>query len=116
MMSMSEHIHYAAEKAWQGVSRLALHPGRIQERLIKAWHDGFVMVGGLPTDLQEKWDDVYRRSTSIAPAGEEGHYAATIRAMSEDDAQRLADDIYTLAHMIDARSKALQPDSGLEER
>ena len=94
---------YIDEQLGSAANYLAIAPGRIKERLeeIAGTRIGVLAAQGVeifPVPLRGLAADIFARLDTTEPTGNEGSYAASIRAMSEDEASRLASDILTLEY------------------
>jgi hypothetical protein len=94
---------YIDEQLGHAVNYLATARGRIKERLEEI---ADTRIGGLaaegeeifPVPLRGLAADIFARLDTTEPTGNEGSYAASIRAMSEDEASQLASDIWDLKY------------------
>ena len=93
---------YANGKLWAAVGTLATHPGRIQERLIKACHESLVFVPEpiLPSYLKPIYQRVWQSVTSSAGSEQEGRYEPSIAMLSDDEAVAVAKDVVELAYRV----------------
>ncbi len=93
---------YANGKLWAAVGTLATHPGRIQERLIKACHESlaFVPEPVLPSYLKPIYQRVRQRVTSSAGFEQEGRYKSSLTMLSDDEAVAVANDVVELAYRV----------------
>src|SRR5713226_2996974 len=96
-----------------GINIMATHPGRIQERLIEAFHKELHMIQAddiagpnLSVDAKPYWLKVLAAVTAQHD-DKRGSYAPSIEAMTEDEACRIAQMITGVASMI---SLALEHD------
>ncbi len=84
---------YGREKLGQAVSVL-VGRGHIKERLYRAWLDGLHVIRfqhHLPEDLRERFAELREAFTWLpAETPGEGTLPATLRAMSDEEAERLA--------------------------
>lgn len=92
---------YIDEQLGNASHYLAIGHGRIKERLeeIAATRIGVLSahgVGIFPEPLRGLATSIFDRLDATEPTGNEGSYAASIRAMTEDEASRLASDILSL--------------------
>ena len=85
---------YAREKFGAAVHELACHPGRIRERLLVAVVAGSPGFGYVPpldhVELSRKLKWIKAQLTSRQAVGGECQYAASIDAMTEDEAVLIA--------------------------
>ncbi len=93
---------YIDKELGNAVEYLATNPERIKERLEMIAN---IRIAGLsaegveifPEPLRELASTIFERLNTIEPTGNEGSFAASIRAMTEEEASRLASDILLLA-------------------
>ena len=95
-------LSYANAKLWTAVGILATHPGRIQERLIKACHEGLVFVPEpvLPSYCKPIYQRVWQSVTSSAGSEQEGRYKPSIEMLSDDETVAVAKDVVELAYRV----------------
>ena len=93
---------YANGKLWAAVGILATHPGRIQERLVKACHESLVLVQEpvLPSYCRPIYQRVWQSVTSSAGSEQEGRYKPSIDMLSDDEAVAVAKDVVELAYRV----------------
>ena len=93
---------YANGKLWAAVGILATHPGRIQDRLIKACHENLVFVpkSVLPSYLQPIYQRVWQSVTSSTGSEREGCCRPSIAMLSDDEAVTVAKDVVELAYRV----------------
>jgi hypothetical protein len=105
-------LQYTVEKLRMGVAVLATQRGRINERLIAAFHRSLhaVSVDSLPDQAKPIWAEVWTAVTAVPALGDspqDGAYAPSIRALDEDAALRIAEQIVTVesmaSHALDSR-------------
>jgi hypothetical protein len=86
----------------RAIDYLATGHERIRERL--AYIAGSTLGGLSPEDfpepLRELASSIFDRLDTTEPTGNEGSYAASIHAMSEDEASQLASDIVSLHYRV----------------
>lgn len=97
------HMTYSQEKLWVAVDALATGTGSLQERLLDAWRSA---LARLDADLQpghfaneearESFRALRAEATSKPAKGDEGTLAATLLAMSDEEAQKHAGAILSL--------------------
>lgn len=97
---------YTEEKLWQAVSALVGSEdmfSRIANAamfLVRLDTDrDFVVVDEEDedaTDLRDRFTSIWERLTAVKAIGSEGHIAASVRAMSTEDADKVSDDIVSL--------------------
>jgi X-X-X-Leu-X-X-Gly heptad repeat protein len=88
-------LDYAHEKLTAGVTTLAEGTERLQQRLYAAWLPqlGSVPAEDLPEDWPDRWRALSARVTARPAVGEEGTLAATLLAMTDDEAQEVAREV-----------------------
>ncbi len=88
---------YAAEKFWQAVDALASGTAPIQRRIADA---ALFLIRlkdeDVPPELLERHHSLVERLTCTPAAGDEGTIVATARALSDEDASRLASEIVSV--------------------
>ena len=99
---MSDSYHWEVfYKATQG---LACGSGRIQERLELVMGSYLCMrlnpSLNLRPDLEEKAQEILRRTTCKPASGDEGTVAATCRQLSDDEAVAIAEDIFSIFNEV----------------
>ena len=93
-------MDYTQQKLWEAVRSLVMGHGRIQERLANA---------GVPlaivhsrafeghAELRERFEAMIRRLTTVQPIrGGEGSLKATTPGLADDDAAKIAEEIFSL--------------------
>lgn len=95
-------LDYSLGKLASAVNTLANGKGRIRDRLQDAAAEELVEVRpvDLPDDARKVFDDAMRALTSIRGNGGKSSIAASLGAMTEDEAQAVANNIlsaYSLA-------------------
>lgn len=86
---------YGREKLGQGAEAL-VSKGDIKERLYRAWVSGLHVIRPhhLPEDLRKEFAELRSAFTWVpVDTPGEGKLAATLRAMSDEEAERLANKI-----------------------
>jgi len=100
-------IHYACEQFGNAVHELAVNPGRIKERLIRACvdhvHHASSLSANVSPDLNGAIADVQPRATTL-PGGEPGSITFAIEAVTEDEASDVANQICEIAMRLDAEA------------
>ena len=98
-------IEYTREKMGQLVSTLAAGIDPLPERLEGVYiplsgaiHDA-ERLGYLPSDLLKRMQAVMARLTYVE-GGDEGHLAATLKAMTPYEASEIASELVELAYMV----------------
>ena len=93
---------YTNGKLWAAVGILATHPGRIQDRLSKAYHESLVFVPEpiLPSYLKPIYQRVWQSLTSSTESEQEGRLEASIAMLSDDEAVAVANDVVELAYRV----------------
>ena len=82
---------------------LATLPGRIQERRVAAltsWSAATAVTSFPDAALQDAWDRIRDRMTSVTPSGNEGQYQAAASAMTEDQASEVAKAVFVLERQL----------------
>lgn len=97
-------LGYTWEKFYVAVETL-VGQGSIQDRLCGAYSSALMRLEpkDLPKDLRADFIELERKLTSVEPTGDEGSIAASTKAMSADDAEKLAKQIVSMFNDI-ARS------------
>jgi len=94
---------YIREKFWNGLGILAEGHGRIGERLLDAYRSQ-ISLAWPAEDLSEqatkRIDRLRERMTTAVDTGG-GSIQATVAAMSEDDAAKVAQEIVSLTYLIE---------------
>lgn len=95
--------YYIEEQLGHAVSYLVTGHGRIKERLgeVAASTLGVLRADQFPTPLQHDAERIFDRLDTNEPEGDEGSYAASIRAMTDYEASDLAADILALQHRLE---------------
>ena len=110
-MNVMADLHYTREKFAAGVTILTTHPGRIKERLDRAYAE-HVMFATLEDatniELSAAVADVHRTMTRGARVG-----APTIETMNEDEAIEVAQDIMYIAEGLRRACRGEQVGWGL---
>ena len=92
---------YPMGKLSMAIEKLALHPGRVKERLKESMSYGFAQFspGAFSDDVQRRHEEIWEIITSV-PEEEaterEGVLSASINKLDEDEAEELAHQIYSL--------------------
>jgi hypothetical protein len=93
-------LQYIAEKLFDAIETLALHPGPVKDRLLWAYRDSVskikLFANDLPVESRNLFNRIDAAMTKVSPVGDEGSIAATISAMSEADAKKLIQDVILL--------------------
>jgi len=96
---------YASEKFGAGVLTLAEAPGRIKERLLDAYLSQVMRAhppdAGLSAEITKRINDLDARMTRVSEPAPNGTIAATVDAMTEEEASELAREIVELSWAID---------------
>lgn len=93
---------YAIEKLGAAVHSLAVGTGTIQERLLNAFRSMSALSDSdFEGERLEEWQRIYSRATAREAVADEGSFQASLYAMSDDEAQRLATDICELEALMD---------------
>lgn len=95
---MSKSLEHVWDRFFVAVSTLATGPGSIQQRLADAYIHGLIRLKpeDLPTELQGEFRAVVDALTREEPKRSEGPILARTRAMSADEAGRLAEKILVI--------------------
>lgn len=88
---------YAAEQLGH-IKAALIGGGSLQQRLTWAAVDrvAFLEPRMVPETHREALQGIHDRLTTVVPAGDEGAFAASIAAMSEDEREELAGDLHRL--------------------
>ncbi len=94
-------LNYAHEKLFGAVSEMARSTNSLQERLANVFTSFFLssvsLREGLSEDMKMRLDALYERMTDQAAViPDEGTIAATIRVMSDSEADRIIRQIVSL--------------------
>lgn len=82
---------------WNAVYTLATSADRIQERLALAAMDLIVLrPEELPVELRDRFEELLNELTKENAIADEGTVAATMRKMSDTQAEKLARDIFDI--------------------
>ena len=93
---------YAFEKLMATIDILATNKGRIKKRLFDAVLSQFInltsdkITNYLPSNLQKKYDIIISILTKEKAIANEGSLEATIKKLSEEEAKKIAEDIFSL--------------------
>jgi len=100
---------YVREKFGAAVYGLAMGTASLSERVIDAM---VILIMFSPDDMPDAWTqdrfrELYERSTSQEPLADEGSLTVTINGMSVDDVQELARSIVDIeSHLLRRLGKA----------
>lgn len=112
LLQLGMSLDYATEKFSNARRGLALHPGRIRERLRGAWtyHLAFIeLERDIPDpDMREEFNNHKTQMTSGIPENGEGTIAASARAMSEDDALEEAEWILAFLYRLEGLKEEME--------
>jgi hypothetical protein len=96
---------YAQEKLSTAVRLMATSPKDLRGRIILAFNEfNTLILNGVPDgEISEKWDDLYARLTAREEPMEHrlGSVQYTLDEISDDDVQKIAEDIVELKYMVD---------------
>jgi hypothetical protein len=94
---------YTLEKLSAGVGALATNPGRLKDRIAAAFSHGLYGVNpkALSPEAQAVWSKLYAKLTT-AQDTERGAIAASLDFLDEDDAQQIAQGIWTVYVMLES--------------
>ncbi|GEA79921.1 hypothetical protein [Cellulomonas uda] len=97
-------LGYAYEKLSATVSSLADSEGTLRDRLLNAWTSQGVRTpvvdgGAVFPDLARRLDALHKRMSSVRE-GSEGWIAATVAAMTEEDARAVVREMLELASIV----------------
>jgi hypothetical protein len=100
-MSLNEHL-YALEKFGDAVNRMATSRDSLQGRLLDAYTYTFITITAedLPESLQPDFESLVHDLTRRPAVASEGTAAATINAMSDDEARRMIGRVVTMLEEI----------------
>jgi hypothetical protein len=90
---------YALEKSVEALHELATHPGRVQERLSAAWmYLHRIEPDKHLSDAESRrlFDAIKDDLTFEQPVGDEGHLAATLWGLGDEDARDIVARIWRL--------------------
>src|ERR1044071_6612268 len=93
---------YAWEKFHAAVSILAAGKRDIRARLHDAYISALMRVEpeDLPEDIRDDFNKIDDELTSVEPVGDEGSAMASVRAMTEDRASEIAEQIVSMFSTI----------------
>jgi hypothetical protein len=118
MASGKGDLRYASEKLGASVHILATTHGTLQERLLKAWmsqgHHALPMGPGqagvpMSNDLIQRLEDFNDRMSCRPAVGDEGTFAATILAFSDEEASEAARELTELDFLVNAELRDARP-------
>ena len=99
---MGDEMFYVHEKLSNAVSTLATGSGRIKERLLDAFIGMHTLYGKqYDGDIGSGLTELFDRLTAVRATADEGDVAATINAMSENEAVELAYLIVRIDSQVD---------------
>ena len=96
-------VDYVRQRLMASVSIL-VGPGEMRERLRYA--DNYEVVHAydnrerVPPDIKQALESLHQRMTTVEPNGEEGRIAATVNAMTDDEAADVAREIVNLTYRM----------------
>jgi hypothetical protein len=100
-------VHYTHGKLGTGVEILARHPGRVQERLIEAFHHALHAVDpdalsqpGINHDARVLWDEVWATVTAAGLDQQRGTFEPSIERLTDEEASRVAQLIVSIDAMV----------------
>lgn len=94
-------LDYAYEKLSMAVTSMAISTDSLQNRLANAYIYGFHTIGldvnaDLPPNLRSLYREIERNLTKVPAQGDEGSVVATTRAMRDEEAKKLIEQIVYL--------------------
>jgi uncharacterized protein YebE (UPF0316 family) len=107
-------LDYAYEKLFVAVTSMATSTDSLQNRLANAYIYGFHTIGldvnaDLPPNLRSLYREIEKNLTKVPAQGNEGSVVATTRAMRDEEAKKLIEQIVHLydevAQLIGRESK-----------
>jgi hypothetical protein len=100
---MESSLIDAVDKFATGCRVLAIHPGRPHQRLLDAYRSQVMHAhppaSEIPVDIAERIEDLHARLTS-APDQGDGTIAASVWAMSDDEARECTAQIWSINYAL----------------
>ena len=95
---------YPSEKFTRAISSLVTSPASLHERLITVFNYDLIYVKSkdLPEHIQDRFDTLLKRVTSVNANDNEGSIKATIIKMTTDEAIEVANEILDMYHVIES--------------
>ena len=98
-------LEYAQGKLYEAVVTMATSRSSLQDRLANAYIYGFNTIGlnlsaDLPPELQSSYLEIEKALTKVPGQESEGAVVATTRAMSNDEAQKLIEQLVDLYNEV----------------